>query len=115
MFDGTLGALGKCMLGRLRTGLDPYAAQSAPAGQPVLALPARPQSLGEEIANSVSHGIGLLAALAAGPILISSAHQRGDGAGIVGACIFTTAMVLMYLTSTIFHALPPGRAKSLFE
>ena len=75
----------------------------------------RLQSLGEEIANSVSHGLGLLAALAAVPILITGAQQRGDVTGIVGASIFATAMVLMYLTSTVFHALPPGRTKDLFE
>jgi hemolysin III len=75
----------------------------------------RLQSLGEEIANSVSHGLGLLAALAAVPVLITGAQQRGDVTGIVGASIFATAMVLMYLTSTVFHALPPGRTKDLFE
>src|SRR4051794_25355491 len=75
----------------------------------------RLQSLGEEIANSVSHGLGLLAALAAVPILITGAQQRGDVTGVVGASIFATAMVLMYLTSTVFHALPPGRTKDLFE
>ena len=75
----------------------------------------RLQSFGEEIANSVSHGLGLLAALATVPILIAGAQQRGDVTGILGASIFATAMVLMYLTSTIFHALPPGRTKDLFE
>ncbi len=73
----------------------------------------RLQSLGEEIANSVSHGLGLLAALATAPILIAGAQQRGDVTGIVGASIFATAMVLMYLTSTIFHALPPWPGKRL--
>jgi hemolysin III len=75
----------------------------------------RLQSLGEEIANSVSHGLGLMAALATVPILITGAQQRGDVTGVVGASIFATAMVLMYLTSTVFHALPPGRTKDLFE
>ena len=81
----------------------------------VKVVDARPQSLGEEIANSVSHGLGLLVALAAGPVLITSAYQRGDGMGIVGASVFATVVVLMYFTSTVFHALPPGRAKDLFE
>ena len=48
-------------------------------------LDERPQSLGEEIANSVSHGIGLLAALAAFPVLVVAAVGRGEAAGIVGA------------------------------
>ncbi len=80
-----------------------------------LELQERPQSLGEEIANSVSHGIGLLAALAAFPILVIAAHRRGDAAGIVGASVFATSMVLLYLTSTLFHALPQCRAKRVFQ
>ena len=75
----------------------------------------RPQSLGEEIANSVSHGLGLLATLAAFPILVTAASRRGDAAGIVGASVFATAMVLLYLTSTLFHALPASRAKRVFQ
>ena len=75
----------------------------------------RPQSLGEEIANGVSHGLGLLAALAAFPVLVMAAHQRGDVTGIVGAGVFATTMVLLYLTSTLFHALPECRAKRVFQ
>jgi hemolysin III len=78
-------------------------------------LQERPQSLGEEIANSVSHGLGLLAAIAAFPFLVIAAHQRGDSAGVVGASVFATTMVLLYLTSTLFHALPGCRAKRIFQ
>jgi len=81
----------------------------------VLELEERPQSLGEEVANSVSSGVGLLAALVAFPILVITALNRGDLAGIVGATVFATTMVLLYLTSTIFHALPPNRAKRVFQ
>ena len=81
----------------------------------VLELEERPQTLGEEIANSVSHGIGLLAALIAFPILVGSAFNRGDLAGTVGASVFATTMVLLYLASTLFHALPPNRAKRVFQ
>jgi hemolysin III len=75
----------------------------------------RPQSLGEEIANSVSHGLGLSAAVAAFPVLVMAAQQRGDTAGIVGASVFATTMVLLYLVSTLFHALPRCRAKRVFQ
>jgi len=75
----------------------------------------RPQSLGEEVANSVSHGLGLSAALAAFPVLVMAAQQRGDTAGIVGASVFATTMVLLYLVSTLFHALPRCRAKRVFQ
>jgi hemolysin III len=75
----------------------------------------RPQSLGEEIANSLSHGLGLLAALATIPLLIVHAARRGGAGFIVGASIFSVAMAWLYLTSTLYHALPRGRAKQVFR
>lgn len=75
----------------------------------------RPQSPGEEIANSVSHGVGMMAALAALPVLVMAAQQRGDTIAIVGASVFGTTTVLLYLASTLFHALPGGRTKRVFQ
>ena len=75
----------------------------------------RAQSLGEEVANSVSHGIGLLAALAAFPVLVASALQRGSTMEIAGASVFATTVVLLYFTSTLFHAFPQSRAKRVFQ
>ena len=72
----------------------------------------RPQSSGEEIANSVSHGVALLAAVAGGPFLIATTLHRG-AATIAGAAVFVLTMVLMYLTSTLYHALPEGRARRI--
>ncbi len=69
----------------------------------------------EEIANSVSHGFGVLLAVAAVPVLVVGAVRRGTAADIVGASIFGGAMVLMYLASTLYHALPRGRAKKVFQ
>ena len=78
-------------------------------------LQERPQSFGEEIANSVSHGLGLLAALVVSPILVMGASQRGSAWELAGASVFATAMVLLYFTSTLFHALPASRAKRVFQ
>ncbi len=80
-----------------------------------LALRERRQSLGEEIANSVSHGVGLLAAGAAVPVLVIVAVQRGGAAGVVGASVFAATMVLLYLASTLYHGLPRNRAKRVFQ
>jgi hemolysin III len=80
-----------------------------------LAVPEREQSRGEEIANSISHGIGLVAALVATPFLIMHAVRRGDTGFIVGASLFAPTMVLLYLASTIYHALPIGKAKRVFR
>ncbi len=73
----------------------------------------RHQSPGEEIANSASHGVALLAAIAAMPFLIVQASRLG-AVHVVGASVFALTMVLLYLTSTLYHALPAGRAKQLF-
>lgn len=78
-------------------------------------LHARPQTIGEEIANSVSHGVGLLAALAAFPVLLHATFQRGSVAQIAGASVFGASVVLLYLMSTLFHAFPRSRAKRVFQ
>jgi hemolysin III len=75
----------------------------------------RVQSRGEEFANSLSHGLGLVAAIVATPFLIRQAVRQGDTRFIVGASIFAATMVLLYLASTLYHALPAGRAKRVFR
>ncbi len=70
--------------------------------------PARP---GEELANSLSHGVGFLLALAATPVLIVGAVNRGGVADVVGSSVFGGSMVLLYLSSTWYHAVPNGRLK----
>ncbi|HVO34962.1 MAG TPA: hemolysin III family protein [Gemmatimonadales bacterium] len=72
------------------------------------------QTLGEEIANSVSHGVGLLAALGATPVLVAHAARHG-AAAVVGASVFAATVVLQYATSTMYHALPRNRAKRVFR
>ena len=75
----------------------------------------RAQSLGEEIANSISHGFGLLAAVVAAPILIVATARHGSAIDIAGASIFSAAMLLLYFASTLYHALPGKRTKALFR
>ncbi|HWR76374.1 MAG TPA: hemolysin III family protein [Thiobacillus sp.] len=80
-----------------------------------LAATKRVQSREEEIANSISHGLGLIAAAVASPFLILHAVRHGEPGFIVGAGIFAATMVLLYLASTLYHALPIGRAKRVFR
>lgn len=75
----------------------------------------RPQSRGEEIANSVSHGIGFVAALAGTPVLLVAAARHGTTGNIVAAAIFAATTMLLYLASTIYHAIPHSPAKKLFR
>lgn len=74
----------------------------------------RTQSLGEEIANSISHGLGFLASLAVTPILIIAAVPVGATA-IVGASVFGFTMMVLYLSSTLYHAFPESKAKRVFK
>ena len=72
----------------------------------------RAQTRGEEIANVASHGLGCLLAMAATPLLVWQAAQHGSAADIVAAAVFGGAMILLYAVSTLYHALPIGRAKA---
>jgi hemolysin III len=72
-------------------------------------------SPGEEIANSLSHAVGVVAALAATPFLVLTAARRGGTLEIVGASVFAGTMVALYLASTLYHALPMNRAKRVFR
>lgn len=75
----------------------------------------REQSLAEEIANSVSHGAGLLAALIGGPFLIATTARHGSAWNVVGTAVFVGTIVLLYLASTLYHALPYSNGKRVFR
>ncbi|MDP3699749.1 MAG: hemolysin III family protein [Hylemonella sp.] len=75
----------------------------------------REQSRAEEIANSVSHGLGLGAALVGVPILIVDTARRADAALMVGVSVFCATVLTLYLASAIYHALPAGRLKRIFR
>jgi hemolysin III len=75
----------------------------------------RLQSRAEEVANSLSHGIGLVAAVVAAPFLIQHAARHGDPGFVVGSSVFAATVVLLYLASALYHALPNGRAKEVFR
>lgn len=75
----------------------------------------REQSHAEEIANSISHGIGLISALVGTPILILHAARHGDAGFVVGTSLFSATIILLYLGSCLYHALPVGKAKRVFR
>jgi len=74
----------------------------------------RVQSLGEEIANSITHGLGALGALVALPFLIVTQLPKGVAA-VVGGAIFAATLILLYVTSTLYHSLARNRAKKVFR
>ena len=72
----------------------------------------RDQTRAEEIANSLSHGIGFALAIASLPLLLAFAGERTSAINIVAMSVFSATMMLLYGVSTLYHAVPPGRAKA---
>jgi len=75
----------------------------------------RGQSVGEEIANSVSHGAGLVAAVIGTPFLLAEVARVGGIADLVGAAVFVATVMLTYAASMLYHAVPWPRAKSILR
>jgi len=80
----------------------------------------RAQSGLEERANCISHGIGFVLAVLALPVLVQSCTSSARPEAVcwqqvVGACVFTLTMMLLYLSSTLFHGAPEGQRKQFFE
>ena len=75
----------------------------------------RLQSRREELANSLSAGVGLLAALASAPLLAMTPPTEGPPWARVGCLVFWVTLTLAYLTSTLYHAWPRTRLKALFR
>jgi len=75
----------------------------------------RRYSLGEEIANSITHGIGALLSAAAIPLLMDAARQSSDTLSLVGYAIFGVSLVLLFTMSTVYHAVTAPRAKKILE
>jgi hemolysin III len=69
----------------------------------------------EELANSLSHGVGFMCAVAATPVLIIGASSRGTADDIVGSSVFGVTMVLLYLASTWYHAVPVSPLKDRLQ
>src|SRR5213075_2679661 len=73
------------------------------------------QTRREEIANSISHGFGLAAAIIATPFLCIAAARQPNQAFYVGTIIFVATMWLLYLCSTLYHAWPQTRLKCALQ
>jgi hemolysin III len=75
----------------------------------------RALTIGEEIANSITHGVGLIASVIAFPVLLVRAQASSDSSAVAGAAIFGVTLILLYATSTVYHALPISKGKQLFR
>ncbi|WP_417900251.1 hemolysin III family protein [Bacillus haimaensis] len=72
-------------------------------------------SKGEEIANSITHGIGILVSAAALVLLIVFSAINGTHLHVLTFIIYGVTMLMLYIASTLLHALPQGMAKNVFE
>lgn len=72
-------------------------------------------SVGEEIANSITHGIGTLLAISGLAVLVGFASLKGDAWHIVSCSIFGATLILSYLSSTLYHSIPMVRTKQILR
>lgn len=75
----------------------------------------RMQTIGEEIANAVSHGVGELLAIAGAVVAIVMAAIHGTAITVVSASLYGASMILLYLFSTLYHSLTNRSAKRVFR
>ncbi|HET7151309.1 MAG TPA: hemolysin III family protein [Candidatus Acidoferrum sp.] len=75
----------------------------------------RQENLGETIANSVTHGVGVALSIAGTALILTIATLRGGARDIVSASIYGATLVLLYVASTLYHALPGPRVRHVFR
>jgi hemolysin III len=75
----------------------------------------RRQTIAEEIANAVSHGVGALAAVVALVVMVVYAALYGDAWQVVSVSIFGGSLVLLYLASTLYHSIQHPRVKRVLR
>ncbi len=84
-------------------------------------LPLRPPAAlrsytrAEEIAHWLTHGVGVVLAIAGLVALVAVACRSGDVRRVVGFSIFGTTLLLLYVASTLYHSIPVGRAKPVLQ
>src|SRR3954471_19287083 len=76
---------------------------------------AREQTSGEEIANSLTHGLGVVLTLVVGPMLVVIAVRSGDPWRVVAAAVYATTLLLLFTSSMLYHGLRSPAAKAVFQ
>lgn len=77
-------------------------------------MDARSLDLYEERINAITHGVGVLLALIAAPYLLMKANDYGKLNTILAVSVFLFGMLMCYLSSTVFHALPDCNRKRMW-
>ncbi|MFH1251812.1 MAG: hemolysin III family protein [bacterium] len=68
-------------------------------------------TISEEIANGITHGIGTLLAIAGLVLLVVQAASQGNAWHVISYSIFGSTMVLLYLSSTLYHSIQHTKIK----
>lgn len=72
-------------------------------------------TLGEEIASAITHGLGVIFSIVALVLLLMSATESGSSWNVTAVSVFGASMILLYLFSTLMHAIPHPRAKRVLQ
>jgi hemolysin III len=73
------------------------------------------QTRGEELANSLTHGLGAALSIAGLVVMVVFAARRGTARDVVGAAIFGSSLILLYVMSTLYHAFRGPKVKLVFK
>ena len=77
--------------------------------------PSRDRAIGETIANSVTHGLGLVASFIALPVVALAASRRNDPVQLAGAVVFGVSLIILYGASTVYHSFPRSPVSRLLR
>lgn len=72
-------------------------------------------TLGEELVNAITHGVGACLAVAALVLCVVQAATNGDAWGVVSSCIYGASLIILYTMSTLYHALTNEKARKVFR
>ena len=75
----------------------------------------REYTVGEEIANSITHGLGVAFSIVALTLLVGAAALYGDSWALAGGVVFGVSLILLYTGSTLYHAIPVPKARHVFK
>ncbi|SVA50260.1 uncharacterized protein METZ01_LOCUS103114 [marine metagenome] len=73
------------------------------------------ESLSERLFNTITHGIGSVLSIVALVLMVVYASYNSDAWSIVGVSIFGSTLILLYMSSTLYHAFSSGRVKQIFK
>lgn len=72
-------------------------------------------SLGEELINSISHGIGALLSIAALVLCVVTSAIHGNSTAVVASSIYGSTLIILYTMSTLYHSFKVNNAKRVFQ